>query len=68
MWKRLTHQNLVPLLGITVTRFQLISNRTSGGGLPEYIKENPNTDRLGLVGSSAVFYPTLTLLSAISCR
>ena len=50
MWKRLTHPNVVPLLGVTVTPFQLVSDWMSGGDLPDYIK-HPNADRLGLVGS-----------------
>ena len=49
MWKRLSHPNIVPLLGITFTPFQLISNWMSGGDLPDYIKKNPYADRLKLV-------------------
>jgi len=59
MWKRLTHSNIVPLLGITITPLQLISNWMSGGHLPEYLRENPGADRLGLVGIPPVaFYRT----------
>ena len=50
MWKRLTHPNVVPLLGVTINPFQLISSRMFGGELLVYIRENPNVDRLGLVG------------------
>jgi hypothetical protein len=49
MWKRLTHPNILPLLGITITPFQLISNWMSGGDLPDYIEKNPDSDRLVLV-------------------
>jgi len=49
MWKRLTHPNIVPLLGITLTPFQLISDWMPGD-LPKYIKKNSDVDRLGLVG------------------
>jgi len=49
MWKRLTHPNIVSLLGVTIDPFQLISDWMPGGDLPKYIKENPNVDRLGLV-------------------
>ena len=52
MWKYLTHPNIVPLLGVTTTPFQLISNWMSGGDLPGYIKKNPDADRLKLVGVS----------------
>ena len=50
MWKHLAHPNIVPLLGITITPFQLISNWMPGGSLPEYIKKHPDVDRLRLVG------------------
>ena len=63
MWKRLEHHNIVPLLGITPTPLQLISKWMPGGDLPEYIKKNPDADRLGLVNSPAVVLnPVLTLV------
>ena len=54
MWKRLTHPNALPLLGITTAPPQLISKWMSGGDLPDYIKKNPDADRLGIVGVSSV--------------
>ena len=54
MWKHLTHPNILSLLGITTTPFQLISNWMPGGDLPEYVKQHPDVDRLGLVGLHAV--------------
>ena len=69
MWKRLTHPNIVPLLGITITPIQLISTWMSGGGLVEYIKKHPDTDRLGLVGGPPfVFIPHSPSLPANRCR
>ena len=61
MWRHLTHPNILPLLGVTVTpTFQLISNWMPGGDLPGYIEKNPNADRLELVGvPPAVFIPCL---------
>ena len=50
MCKRLKHPNIVPLLGITLTPLQLISEWMPGGNLTEYIREHPDLDRLGLVG------------------
>jgi len=50
VWKRLAHPNIVPLLGITPTPLQLVSEWMPGGDLTEYIKSHPDTDRLGLVG------------------
>jgi len=49
VWKRLDHQNIVPLLGITSTPLQLISEWMPNGNLTEYIGMHPDTDRLGLV-------------------
>ena len=52
-WKRLEHPNIVPLLGINITRPtpQLISDWILGGNLTEYIVNNPGADRLGLVSA-----------------
>ena len=54
MWKRLAHPNVVPLLCITVSPFQLISDWMSGGNVVEYLEKNPNTDIVQLVGFRAV--------------
>ena len=67
MWKHLTHPNILSLLGVTVTPFQLISNWMSGGDLPGYIEKNPNADRLKLVGGSPVVI-TLRLLQLSAIR
>ena len=56
MWKHLTHPNILPLLGITICPFQLISDWMPGGDLPEYIKKNPNVYRLELVGVLPVVF------------
>lgn len=50
MWKRLVHPNIVPLLGVTFTPLQLVSEWIPGGGLTEYVKRNAHANRLGLVG------------------
>jgi hypothetical protein len=49
MWKHLRHPNVVPLLGVTLSPYQLISNWMPSGDLLENVKK-PNVDRLGLVG------------------
>ena len=49
MWKRLTHPNVLPLLGITLDPPQLILSWMPGGDLLEFIK-NPDADRVALVG------------------
>ena len=61
MWKRLTHPNILPLLGITLTPLQLISTWMSGGDLTGYIKNHPDADRLILVrGPPPVSIPCLS--------
>ena len=58
MWKRLTHPNIIPLLGVTISpRLQLISDWMSGGELREYIGKHPDPDRRGLVGVPLVVIP-----------
>ena len=49
LWKRLVHGSIVPLLGMTPTPLQLVSEWMPGGDLTEYIGKHPNPDRLGLV-------------------
>ena len=50
MWRYLHHQNIVPLLGVTSSPLQLISEWMPGRELTEHIKKYPDTDRLCLVG------------------
>ena len=49
MWKRLKHKNIVPLICISMTPFQLISEWMPGGDLTEYVGKHPEADRLSLV-------------------
>ena len=56
MWKRLAHSNIVPLLGITHTPLQLISEWMPGGNLAEHIKKHPSADRLSLVRAPPVVF------------
>ena len=64
MWKRLTHPNIVPLLGVTITPLQLVSGRMPGGTLPQYIKKEPDADRLAFVSPSTSRYSILTTASS----
>ena len=62
LWKRLKHDNIVPLFGITSTPLQLISEWMPGGNLTEYIKKCPSANRLDLVGTPpSVLDDALTL-------
>ena len=49
VWKHLAHSNIVPLLGATIDPPQLVSDWMCGGDLNEYITNNPDADRQGLV-------------------
>ena len=61
MWKHLSHPNIVPLLGITPTPLQLISEWIPGGDLTEYVRKHPTADRVRLVSvRPTAFGPTLT--------
>ena len=62
MWKRLTHPNILPLLGVTIDPPQLVSEWMPGGDLQEYIKRDADANRLELVGvPSVVFTPHLPI-------
>jgi len=50
----MAHPKVLPLLGVKVTPFQLISSWISDGGLLEYIENHSDADRAGLVGLPAV--------------
>jgi len=54
IWKRLSHPNIVPLLGITLAPPQLVSEWIPGGDLLHYIKAHPDVDRLELVGAHPI--------------
>jgi len=62
MWKNLSHQNVVPLLGVTADPVQLISGWMPDVDLTGYITDHPDADRLNLVGvSSTMLCDLLTL-------
>ena len=47
--KHLAHPNIVPILGVTVEPFEVISNWMPGGDLLGYVAKHPDADRLSLV-------------------
>ena len=61
VWKALRHPNVVPLIGVTMseTRFAMISDWMVNRDINNFLKVNPDADRLKLVGSS---------FGASSCR
>ena len=52
MWKRLTHPNIVPSVGITMDPLQAVSEHMLKGALVEHLEETPEANRIGLVSSS----------------
>ena len=59
MWKYLEHPYILPLLGATITPPQLVSAFMPAGDLSKYIEENPDADRVGLVGGDPVVRPVI---------
>jgi serine/threonine protein kinase len=59
IWKRLSHPNVLPLLGVSVSKnsqyFRIISEWMPNGNVMEYIKSNPQTNRLRLVSPTVHF-------------
>lgn len=50
-WKGLRHPNVLPLLGVTMTkhRFEMVSEWMVNGSINVFVKEHPDADRLKLV-------------------
>lgn len=53
MWKSLDHQNVLPLLGATMSdkNFTMISEWMENGNVNEFIKKHKSVNRFELVGS-----------------
>ena len=49
IWKRLKHDNVVPIIGVTFSPLQIVSEWMSGGDLTAHVKSNPRTGRIALV-------------------
>jgi len=56
VWKRLSHPNILPLLGVSMSKspqyFRIISEWMQNGNVTEYIGSNPEANRLRLVSLS----------------
>ena len=50
-WNALRHPNVLPLLGVTMTetRFVMVSEWMERGDINEFVKADPDADRLRLV-------------------
>ena len=64
-WKTLQHPNILPLIGVTMSegQFSMISNWMSNGNINEFVKANPNVNRLKLVGFSSYISFTVPVLT-----
>ena len=54
MWRFLQHPNVLPLIGVTMTktRFAMVSDWMVNGNINNFVEMHPNVDRIRLVGSA----------------
>ena len=54
VWRRLQHPNIVPFLGVPAKMppFEIVFDWMENGGITEYVRKNPEVDRVGLVSDS----------------
>lgn len=57
IWKRLSHPNILPLLGVSTNgdNLRMISKLMSHGNLMAYLSTHPSANRLLLVSSTHPF-------------
>ena len=60
MWKRLRHPNVVAFIGVAQNPLQFVSEWMPNGTLTDFVNENPDANRVGLVGLSSVISDRLT--------
>ena len=63
MWKALRHQNVLPLLGATMSnnQFAMVSEWMVNGNVNEFVKAHRDANRFELVGFSPRHWPHLSL-------
>ena len=70
IWKRLSHPNVLPLLGVSVSKspqyFRIISEWMPNGNVTEYTRSNPEANRLRLV--SPPYTPCEVFAEALNNR
>ena len=59
-WKALRHPNILPLIGVTMSEahFATVSEWMDSGNINEFVKANPDEDRLRLVRISLKITPS----------
>ena len=50
-WRTLRHPNVLPLIGVMMTesQFAIVSDWMGNGNINQFVKANPDADKLGLV-------------------
>ena len=49
--KQLEHNNILPFYGVSTTDFCLVFPWYENGNIMDYLKKNPDSNRLGLVST-----------------
>ena len=72
MWKSLRHLNVLPLMGVMMAEneFVMVSEWMPNGNINEFIKANPEAERIELVGPPfpSRFPCLVTIGDAPACR
>ena len=65
-WKALRHQNVLPLLGVTMSnnQFVMVSEWMANGNINEFVKTHRGENRFKLVGSSSCCISYLSLMTS----
>ena len=63
IWKRISHPNIVPFLGVSEAPapLSMVSEWMSNGNVRDYVSKNPETSRLQLVRRQVELYTGLEL-------
>ena len=52
MWKRLSHPNIVPFIGVTASPLQIVKEWMPNGTLMDFVEKTPCMNRISLVSLS----------------
>jgi len=66
IWKHLSHPNVLPLFGVSVSKnpqqFRIITEWMPNGDAVEYVKSNPEANRLRLVSPAIITFSSRVIL------